>query len=163
MWTQPPTRKLNRSKKMCDTPKLNEAADGGLRLTTCSRSSEIRRLRALFPEILRNLESGDCVADCSLEFLEQIPNEVKLVTRRHKRELSEAWHLLNVLSLNLMDDGPTWPRALEWLRRNKQFRPENVLAHPRGQEEPEKQTGCFPASDAASCSVSSCSVDGRGK
>jgi signal peptidase I len=27
----------------------------------------------------------------------------------------------------------------------------NVLAHPRGQEEPEKQTECFPASDAAPC------------
>ena len=27
----------------------------------------------------------------------------------------------------------------------------NVKAHPRGQEEPEKQTGCFPASDGASC------------
>jgi hypothetical protein len=39
----------------------------------------------------------------------------------------------------------------------------NVLAHPRGQEEPENQTGCFPASDAAPCSMSSCSVDGRGE
>ncbi len=44
------------------------------------------------------------------------------------RELTEAWHLLNVLSLNMMDDGPTWPRVLEWLRRNEQFRPENATA-----------------------------------
>lgn len=49
-----------------------------------------------------------------------------------ERELSEAWHLLNVLSLNMMDDGPTWPRVLEWLRRNEQYRPANdqVMAPP---------------------------------
>jgi hypothetical protein len=35
--------------------------------------------------------------------------------------------------------------------------PTNVKAHPRGEGEPENQTGCFPASDAASCSVSSSS------
>jgi hypothetical protein len=29
----------------------------------------------------------------------------------------------------------------------------NVIAHPRGEEEPEKQTECFPASDAAACSA----------
>jgi hypothetical protein len=29
----------------------------------------------------------------------------------------------------------------------------NVIAHPRGQKEPEKQTECFPASDAAPCST----------
>ena len=47
------------------------------------------------------------------------------VTREKNRELTEAWHLLNVLSLNMMDDGPTWPRVLEWLRRNEQYRPAN--------------------------------------
>ena len=47
------------------------------------------------------------------------------VMREKNRELSEAWHLLNVLSANMMDDGPTWPRVLEWLRRNEKFRPEN--------------------------------------
>jgi hypothetical protein len=29
----------------------------------------------------------------------------------------------------------------------------NVLAHPRGEEDPENQTECFPASDGASCSL----------
>ena len=38
---------------------------------------------------------------------------------------------------------------------------ENVKAHPRGQEKPENQTGCFPASDGASCSFSLSFVDGR--
>jgi hypothetical protein len=50
------------------------------------------------------------------------------VMREKNRELTEAWHLLNVLCLNMMDDGPTWPRVLEWLRRNEQFRPENASA-----------------------------------
>jgi hypothetical protein len=36
----------------------------------------------------------------------------------------------------------------------------NVLAHPRGQKEPEKQTECFPASDAAPC-YASLVVDAR--
>jgi hypothetical protein len=43
-------------------------------------------------------------------------------TRDKNRELSEAWHLLNVLSANLMDNGPTWPRVLEWLKRNDSCR-----------------------------------------
>lgn len=42
-----------------------------------------------------------------------------------RRELREAWHLLNVLQANLRDDGPTWPRVYEWLDRNEAFRPEN--------------------------------------
>ena len=66
----------------------------GLDETACSLSSEIRRLRALFPEILKNLESGACFADCSLEFLEMIPNEVKLVMTRLKRERDEARAML---------------------------------------------------------------------
>jgi hypothetical protein len=49
----------------------------------------------------------------------------------NQRELSQAWHLLNVLCLNMMDDGPTWPRVLEWLRRNEQFRPEKAIVEAR--------------------------------
>jgi hypothetical protein len=38
-------------------------------------------------------------------------------------QLSEAWHLLSVLSANMLDDGPSWPRVLEWLARNEEHRP----------------------------------------
>jgi|694.fasta_scaffold35019_18 hypothetical protein len=48
------------------------------------------------------------------------------LSRQLERELAEAWHLLNVLCLNMMDDGPTWPRVLEFLRRNERFCPENA-------------------------------------
>ena len=43
-------------------------------------------------------------------------------------EMAEAWHLLNVLSSNLLDYGLTWPRVLEWLRRNESFSPQNAEA-----------------------------------
>lgn len=45
----------------------------------------------------------------------------------HEKELAEAWHLLNVLSANLMDDGPTWPRVTEWIARNEKYCPENPI------------------------------------
>ena len=57
-----------------------------LPLTNCSPSSETERLRAIFPKILEALESGGCSADCSIEFMEKIPNEVWLVVRKLKRE-----------------------------------------------------------------------------
>ena len=53
---------------------------------SCSPSSETERLRAIFPKILESLESGGCSADCSIEFMEMIPNEVGLVVRKLKRE-----------------------------------------------------------------------------
>jgi hypothetical protein len=39
MWTHPPTRNPQRRNPMSDNPKLEDAADGGLRLTPCSPSS----------------------------------------------------------------------------------------------------------------------------
>lgn len=42
-----------------------------------------------------------------------------------RAEMSEAFLLLSVLSANLMDDGPTWPRVLDWLFRNEAHKPAN--------------------------------------
>jgi len=44
-----------------------------------------------------------------------------------EQQMTEAWRILSVLSSNLLDDGPTWPRALEWLDKNIEFRPHNQL------------------------------------
>ena len=53
-------------------------------------------------------------------------------------EMAEAWHLLNVLSSNLLDDGPTWPRVLEWLIRNESFSPQNANCAATGSATPSK-------------------------
>jgi hypothetical protein len=44
---------------------------------------ENARLRAIFPKILEALKSGGCSPDCSVEFMEMIPDEVRLVIRGH--------------------------------------------------------------------------------
>jgi hypothetical protein len=41
--------------------------------------------------------------------------------------------------------------TVELLKAQVVFSDANVLAHPRGKKEPEKQTDSFPASDAAPC------------
>jgi hypothetical protein len=46
-------------------------------------------LRAIFPKILEALESGACAATCSVDFLREIPREVKLVRQRLERERDE--------------------------------------------------------------------------
>ena len=38
--------------------------------------------------------------------------------------LQEAWQIINVLHLNAMDQGDSWPRALEWLEKWEEFKPE---------------------------------------
>lgn len=45
---------------------------------------ENKRLRAIFPKILAALESGGCSPNCSIEFLEEIPREVRLVVKKLK-------------------------------------------------------------------------------
>ena len=51
-----------------------------------SGAASCSRLRAIFPKILEALESGACAAECSEEFLEAIPEEVRLVVSKLKRE-----------------------------------------------------------------------------
>jgi hypothetical protein len=62
---------------MSDTPKLAEAADGGLRLTTCSRSSETPRTDAA-------LDKDWTILDESLE------NDAK-VSKELERENKTLW------------------------------------------------------------------------
>lgn len=69
-------------------------------------------------------------------------SEKKITAAYRERELSEAWHLLNVLVGN-MDDGPTWPLVLDWLRRNEQYRPasSNIKVHTPLQASASDETG----------------------
>ena len=60
----------------------------------CSASLEIARLRAILPKILLSLESGACSPDCSLEFLELIPTEARLVVESLRRESKRLWMIL---------------------------------------------------------------------
>lgn len=57
------------------------------------RNMEIEnaRLRAILPEILKALNNGaGCSPECSLEFLEQIPGEVRAVISKRDRKMREA-------------------------------------------------------------------------
>ena len=47
-------------------------------------------LRDIFPKVLEALESGACASTCSVDFLREIPREVKLVRQRLERERDEA-------------------------------------------------------------------------
>lgn len=60
---------------------MRECEDGGwVRREDAER--ENARLRSIFPKILEALQSGACAPDCSIEFLEMIPNEVAGVMRK---------------------------------------------------------------------------------
>jgi len=75
-------RKIN----MSDTPRTDQEsfyADGYCVSSNFARELEREnaRLRAIFPKILEALRSGACSPECSVEFMEQIPDEVRLVIR----------------------------------------------------------------------------------
>jgi hypothetical protein len=82
---------------MSDTPETDKAAF----VADCWHSHvpvkfaenlerECNDLREIFPRILEALESGACAATCSVDFLREIPREVKLVRQRLERERDEA-------------------------------------------------------------------------
>jgi hypothetical protein len=103
---------MNQNQTESKPPSVEEPREEGLDETTCSQCAEWRQLADDVMNTLRITREKYGIGD-------------RHVTREKNRELTEAWHLLNVLSLNMMDDGPTWPRVLEWLRRNEQYRPAN--------------------------------------
>jgi hypothetical protein len=96
--------------------------DFGRRLTTllhqqiedivCERDA----LRDIFPEILIALQSGNCAADCSVDFLQEIPKEVRLVRQRLERE-RDKWKAKYIqqnkdLGCEMMDpNGTIWDYA----------------------------------------------------
>ena len=51
---------------------------------------ELAAIRAIFPKILDSLESGFCSETCSIDFLNEIPKEVRLVKERLERERDAA-------------------------------------------------------------------------
>ncbi len=48
-----------------------------------------KKLRAIFPEILKRLKSGGCAPECSIEFLAMIADEVGLVTEELRARVAE--------------------------------------------------------------------------
>ena len=78
-----------------DTPETDKNLDGREVIDRILRERyEVREqrdaLKDIFPQILIALQSGNCTADCSVNFLQEIPKEVRLVRERLERELAEA-------------------------------------------------------------------------
>lgn len=82
---------------MSDTPETDKAAF----VADCWHSHvpvkfaenlerECNELRAIFPRILEALDSGACASTCSVDFLREIPREVRLVRQRLERERDVA-------------------------------------------------------------------------
>ena len=94
-----------------------------LRRQVADLQKEVLDLRLIFPQILEALGNGaQCTAQCSLEFLQEIPNEVKLYIDRRlsqiksdkeakKLSISDTYHALEakVATLNPPDtcDSPS--------------------------------------------------------
>jgi hypothetical protein len=51
--------------------------------------------------------------------------EAELSDRLTQREagLEEAWRIINILNMEAMDRGESWPRALDWLNQWEEFNP----------------------------------------
>jgi len=77
-----------------DTPETDKNLDGREVIDRIYRERDEAReqrdaLKDIFPQILIALQSGNCTADCSVNFLQEIPKEVRLVRERLERELAE--------------------------------------------------------------------------
>jgi chlorite dismutase len=77
-----------------DTPETDKNLDGREVIDRIYRERDEEReqrdaLKDIFPQILIALQSGGCTADCSVNFLQEIPKEVRLVRERLERELAE--------------------------------------------------------------------------
>jgi hypothetical protein len=83
------------------------------------KDATIAELRAIFPEILQAIGTGACTATVSLDFLRQIPNEVRLVIQskdhtiayyareieRLNHEKAEQSHQIETLLKNVSEAG----------------------------------------------------------
>ena len=100
MWMHPPTRKLNRSKSMSDIEKRSNAADGGLRLTPCSRSSGTPRTDAA-------LDKDWTILDESLENVAKVSKELEI----ENGELFMAGYSARCILEDLNNEPGMWQMA----------------------------------------------------
>jgi len=87
--------------------------------------NEISRLRAIFPKILEELQSGACTEDCSIEFLELIPNEVGMVMNKLERKLESSTKALEkIANIESDSNGDPWEalEAIGAIARNTDYR-----------------------------------------
>ena len=87
----PETDAMEYCDAMCDPDRVVEA-DFARKLERERDEARGQRdaLKDIFPRILIALQSGNCAADCSVDFLQEIPKEVRLVRERLQRERDEA-------------------------------------------------------------------------
>ena len=108
MWTHPPTRNPQRRNPMSDTENRNNAADGGLRLTPCSPSSEVDtapeqwRSQCLVARIQRD------EALKSAEHAKAYKRVMKLDNQKMKRKLAAAMNVISAIEERYVDGCDTY-------------------------------------------------------
>lgn len=87
----------------------------------CDIESENMRLRETLKEVCKALGNGaTCSSDSSIEFLEGIPKEVRLVIEGLKKEIDEADRRAGCAERQLSYVQDSTNRRKEWLRKAKQ-------------------------------------------
>lgn len=100
---------------MSDTPRTDKAAF----VADCWQSHvpvkfaenlelECNELREIFPRILEALDSGACASTCSVDFLREIPREVRLVRQRLERERDAYEEALRRIYAVAIDGEEIW-------------------------------------------------------